>query len=158
MTTTIPVYAISFLLVLLVALSGMRFRPDTWYAALRKPPGLPPNWIFPVVWSLLYLVMAWAAARIWPLPVTATWLLAVGLYGAQLLVNAAWSWLFFSRHRPGLALWDLTALLLLVCLTTWQFALLDPWAAALMIPYIVWLGLAWYLNAAVWWLNRQTTI
>lgn len=154
MISTIAAYAVSFGLVLLVALSGMRFRPDAWYTALRKPPGLPPNWVFPVAWTLLYLMMAWAAALVWLQPASTTWLWAMGLYGAQLLANAAWSWLFFGRHRAGLALWDLTALLLLACLTTWQFAQLDLWAAGLMMPYLAWLGLALYLNATVWWLNR----
>ncbi len=150
------VYALSLIVVALVAASGARFRPDAWYAALEKPPGLPPNWVFPLVWSILYVLMAIAAAWIWQAPDSPDRSIALWLYAAQLLANAIWSWLFFGRHRIGLALIDLMILLVLATLTTWAFKRVEFAAAVLLWPYLLWLLVALYLNSAVLWLNPRT--
>lgn len=146
----------SLLLAFAAAATGALFRPDAWYARLRKPIGLPPRWVFPVVWSLLYTLMAVAAARIFSASDSPERSLALALYGAQLLVNAAWSWLFFGCHRPLAALFDLGLLLLLISLSAMVFARVDTIAATLFIPYWLWLCTALYLNAAIWRLNRPT--
>lgn len=150
------VYVLSIMLVALVAASGARFRPDAWYTALEKPPGLPPNWVFPLVWSILYVLMAIAASWIWLAPESPARTVALWLYGAQLVANGAWSWLFFGRHRIGQALLDLLTLLTLTALTTWAFMRVDFTAGILLWPYLAWLLVALYLNSAVWWLNRRT--
>lgn len=149
------IYALSLIMVALVAASGARFRPDDWYLALNKPPGLPPNWVFPLVWSILYVLMAIAATWIWLAPDSSARTTALWLYATQLLANAAWSWLFFGRHRIGLALLDLVALLLLTALTARAFMQLDFVAGILLWPYLLWLLVALYLNSTVWWLNRR---
>lgn len=145
----------SLVLTWAAAATGALFRPDTWYASLRKPPGLPPPWVFPAVWSMLYLLMAISAALVYVSPGGTVHDLALGAYGLQLAANAAWSWLFFGRHRPLAALLDLIALVLLVALTFALFAQIDALAASLLLPYLIWLCVALYLNAAVWWLNRS---
>lgn len=139
-------------LVVLAALAGSAFQPSEWYAGLRKPPLTPPNWIFGPVWSFLYLCIALAAWLVWRTRRGATTPLA--LWASQLLLNALWSLLFFGLHRPGLALLELAVLLALVVATTAAFFQVRSLAGALLVPYVVWVGFAFYLNAGIWYLNR----
>ncbi|WP_455383962.1 TspO/MBR family protein [Acidihalobacter prosperus] len=149
-----PTLLASLMLVAAVAASGGRFRPDAWYATLRKPPGLPPRSVFPAVWTVLYLLMAVAAARIYAAPADPLRIPALTLYGAQLVANAVWSWMFFGRHSPLAALLDLSALFVLLTFTLVLFLRLDVAAGVKLLPYWLWLLVAFYLNAAVWWMNR----
>lgn len=155
MSLIIPLL-LSLILVTAVAASGARFRPDAWYEALRKPPGLPPKWIFPVVWTLLYVMMAIAAALIWVQPESPVRSIGLIFYAIQLVANAAWSWLFFGRRRMDLALVDLALLIALVSLTTSYFLKLSTLAGGLLLPYLIWLLIALYLNSSVWWLNAAS--
>ncbi len=145
---------ISLAITLLVATTGSLFRPDAWYARLQKPKGTPPSWVFPVVWTLLYILMAFSAALIYLHPASPLRLVGLFLYAAQLLSNAAWSWLFFGRHRVLWALLDLVLLMGLVLACLIVFALIRPLAAWLLLPYLLWLCVALYLNAATYRLNR----
>lgn len=147
------VAVVSLAFTLAAASVGSIFRPDAWYAALRMPKETPPPWVFPVVWTILYILMAFSAALIFVLPATPLRSLALLLYGGQLLANAAWSWIFFGRHQIFWALLDLLLLLLLVIACCIVFALLDAWAAWLLLPYLLWLLVALYLNATTWRLN-----
>jgi translocator protein len=130
---------------------GSRHRPGAWYAALRKPRWTPPGWIFAPVWSVLYTAMAVAAWLVWrsagPGP-------ELVLFAVQLALNAAWSWIFFGRHRPGLALADIVALWLAIAATLLAFRHARPLAAWLLVPYLAWVAFAAALNAALWRLNR----
>ncbi|MGK9449862.1 TspO/MBR family protein [Acidithiobacillus caldus] len=149
------VATISLALTLAVASSGSLFRPDAWYERLRKPRLMPPGWVFPVVWTVLYVLMALAAAEIfvhYDAPLR-PW--ALTLYALQLIANALWSWLFFKLHRPLWALWDLILLWLLVLACILVFAAIATRAALLLMPYGFWLLIALYLNAATWVLNRK---
>jgi tryptophan-rich sensory protein len=139
-------------LVACAAAFGATFQPGAWYEALRKPPGNPPNWVFGPVWTALYVAIAVAAWRVWRAQPGAS--PAIVLWAAQLVLNAAWSWLFFGLERPGLALLDITALLALLVATTAAFLAVDRTAGLLFAPYVAWVGYATYLNAAIWWLNR----
>ncbi|WP_308389267.1 TspO/MBR family protein [Acidithiobacillus sp. AMEEHan] len=147
-------YLVSLLLSFATAATGARFRPDEWYQSLRKPSVTPTPWVFPVVWTVLYVAMALAAAQIWLAPASPLRSLALLLYALQLLANGAWSWIFFGLHRVRTALLDLSALFLLVLLDTLLFFSLQTIAGILLLPYLLWLAIAWYLNAGVWWLNR----
>jgi tryptophan-rich sensory protein len=129
---------------------GSRFLPGDWYAQLHKPPFNPPNWIFAPVWSVLYAVMAVAAWRVWRQRGIDR---AIGLWLAQLVLNAAWSWLFFGRHWLGGALIEIVALLALVVATTVAFWRRDRPAGWMMLPYAAWVGFATVLNASLWYLN-----
>lgn len=147
-------FIVSTLITFMAAVTGGRFRPDAWYAGLAKPPGLPPPWVFPVVWTALYFMMAVAAALIYGAADSPARTGGLVLYAAQLGANAAWSWLFFGRRAVFGALLDLLLLIVLVALTTVVFFPLSFWAGLLLVPYLVWLFIALYLNAAVWVLNR----
>ncbi|MDA3913889.1 TspO/MBR family protein [Oleiagrimonas sp.] len=138
------------LLVAIVATLGSLFPPGDWYAALQQPFFTPPNLVFPIAWTLLYLTMAFAAWRVW-LRVGLD--VAMGLWGAQLVANAAWSWIVFGRHALGWGLIDIVLLLVLIVVTMVAFFRRDRGAGWLMLPYLAWVGFATVLNAALWHLN-----
>jgi benzodiazapine receptor len=98
-------------LVAAAALIGGQFQTGAWYEALRKPAWTPPDLVFPIVWSALYVMIAVAGWRVWRAPAGRTRTIALALWGGQLVLNAAWSWIFFGLHRPGWALLELIALL-----------------------------------------------
>jgi benzodiazapine receptor len=146
---------VCFLLCFAAAAFGASFPPGAWYAELVKPPYTPPNWVFAPVWTVLYILMSIAAYRVWQ---------AAGSLGAarsqalwfvaQLVLNAAWSALFFGLHLNGLALVEIVTLWLTIVMTIAQFAKKSWSAAALLLPYLAWVSVATYLNAGLWWLNR----
>lgn len=138
-------------LVAAAALLGGMSAPDAWYAALQKPSFNPPNWIFGPAWTLLYVLMAVAAWRVYRV---AGFGLAIGLWLAQLLINAIWSPLFFALHRIDLALIDIVVLDILVIATIIVFFRRDRIAGWLMTPYLAWIAFATSLNAAIWTLNQ----
>jgi benzodiazapine receptor len=140
------------LTLLVGAVDGLLTAPAirTWYLALARPPGTPPNWLFGPVWTVLYAMIAVAAWLIWQKPWHRRALL---LWGWQLLANALWTPIFFSLHLIGVALLEVLVLVLLGGLTTVAFACLSRPAALLMLPYLAWTCYAAYLNAGFWWLN-----
>jgi benzodiazapine receptor len=129
---------------------------ETWYPTLAKPSWNPPPWIFGPVWTTLYLLMGFAAWRIWRLgwdgPAVRA---ALGFFALQLLFNLAWSFLFFGFQRLDLALIEIIVLLALVGVTTLRFLSLDRLAGWLLLPYLLWTAFASVLNATIWWLNRS---
>ncbi len=136
---------ISLGVALAAASTGGIFRPGQWYAALRKPLLTPPNWAFPLVWGLLYVLMAVAAWRVWEAggPAAAV---ALGVYAGHLVLNAAWSWLFFGLKRIDLALAEVVAFWLSILAVIWLFAPFDRVAAWLLVPYHGWVTIAAILN------------
>ena len=125
------------------------------FAALAQPPLSPPGWVFPVVWTILYLLMGWASFLIWKSGAPqAAKKRALGPYGVQLAANFVWPLLFFRAGLYGFALIWLVILLVLVAETMLAFGRIDRRAAWLLAPYFLWLLFAAYLNAGVWLLNR----
>ena len=143
--------AVSLALVGIAALSGVQFQPGAWYEALRKPPLTPPNWIFPPVWTALYVAIAVAGWLVWR--ARGDRAVPIALWGAQLALNALWSFLFFGLHRPGLALAEIAVLLAVIAATIAACARVRPLAGALLLPYAAWVAFASYLNAGIWYLN-----
>ncbi|MEM9996710.1 MAG: TspO/MBR family protein [Bacteroidota bacterium] len=139
--------------VALVATAGARFEPGAWYAALDKPAWTPPNWLFPVAWTVLYLLIAVAGWLVWREVGVAGAKGAFTVYGVQLVLNAAWSWLFFGRHDMGLAFLDIAGLWLAIALTLLFFWSIKPLAGALLVPYLLWVTYAAALNLALWRMN-----
>jgi len=123
------------------------------YASLIQPPLAPPSWVFPVVWTLLYILMGIAAYRVWVTDDPGRER-ALTLYGVQLLFNFFWPQIFFSVRLYGLALIWIIVLWVLVLLTQRRFARIDRTTGLLMLPYLLWVTFAVYLNAGVWYLNR----
>lgn len=127
---------------------------STWYPTLNKPAWNPPSWVFGPVWSLLYLMMAIAAWRIWRQPDAPIRRSALAWYFAQLALNALWSCLFFGLRNPGFAFAEVLVLWVALVVTLVKFARIDRIAAGLWLPYLAWVSFASVLNGTVWWLNR----
>jgi tryptophan-rich sensory protein len=136
------------------AFVGSRFRPGPWYAALAKPTWNPPNWVFAPVWSVLYVAIAVAGWLYWRNASSGA-VLALSLWGAQLVLNASWSWLFFGLHSPALALVDISLLLVAIAFFIVLAHPISTAAAWLFVPYGVWVSFATALNVAIWHLNRS---
>lgn len=120
----------------------------------QQPPLSPPQWVFPVVWGVLYALMGFSAARIYLQPQSNMQRKGLNLFVVQLVVNFFWTLLFFNAQAYGFTfLWLilLWVLVLGMILTFWK---VDPLAAKLQIPYLLWLTFAAYLNFGVWLLNR----
>ena len=119
------------------------------YRQAAKPLFTPPDWLFPVVWTVLYLLMGIGMGRVWRRGgTTAAW-----IYGGQLVLNVLWCLLFFPMAAYGAAFWLLCLLLGTVLLMVWLFALRDRGAALLQLPYVLWLCFALVLNGAVALMN-----
>lgn len=131
--------------------AGVFFRPGQWYKDLDKPNWTPPNWLFPVIWVALYVLMALAAARIAALPDND---LALGLWGLQITINTLWSGVFFGLHRMLTGAIIVLGLWLAVVATTVMFWALDVWAGLMLVPYLIWGSFALALNTSVWLRNR----
>lgn len=136
------------------AVSGMLFKPGTWYAGLDKPSWTPPNWAFPVVWLILYISMSVAAARVALAPGAA---LLLALWAVQIAFNTLWSGVFFGLRNIRAALLIMAALFASVLVTTVAFWQADRIAGGLMALYLAWLAVAFALNASVWRRNPQTS-
>jgi len=123
------------------------------FSALRQPPLSPPGFLFPIVWTILYLLMGAGAAIVYlsGSPVQGK---ALKVYGLQLVVNFFWSIIFFAFGARLLALLWILLLLFLVIKMIMLFHKAVPLAAYLQIPYLLWILFATYLNAGVWFLNR----
>ena len=139
--------------VCLVALTGIQFEPGSWYATLRKPPLTPPNWVFPVAWTLLYLMIALAGWLAWQYQAGRPRHQAFICYGMQLFLNASWSWVFFGQHWMVVGFFNILLLLLAIAANITLFLRLSRLAALLLVPYLIWVGFALYLNIGIAWLN-----
>ena len=124
------------------------------YKELDRPPLSPPGWVFPVVWSALYLLMGYASYRVLesgaePAKIRKAWI----FYGLQLAANFLWPLLFFGGQMYLAALILLTLLWVLILLTIRAFSEAEEAAGDLLIPYILWVTFAWYLNLGIFLLN-----
>jgi benzodiazapine receptor len=126
---------------------------NPWFDALIKPGFMPPGWVFGAVWTLLYVALGLALAMILHARGARGRSLAVGLFLAQLLLNFAWSPVFFGMHRVGLALLLVLAMLGLSLAATLRFARIRAAAAWLMVPYCAWLVFASLLTYQIGQLN-----
>lgn len=124
------------------------------YAALNRPPLSPPGWLFPVVWTVLFLLMGASSYKVWASggPEQAI-RRALVLYGVQLAVNFLWPFFFFSLGAYGLAFAWLALLWVLIVATMAAFRRLSSPASWMLAPYLAWMTFAGYLNLGVWVLN-----
>ena len=136
-------------------LSGWLSREGTtvFGQTATQPPLSPSAWVFPVVWTVLYALMGISAARISLAPPSQARSRGLNLFIAQLIVNFFWSLIFFNAQAYGFAVLWLILLWVLVFWMILTFYKVDPPAAYLQIPYLLWLTFAAYLNIGVWYLN-----
>jgi translocator protein len=121
-----------------------------WYPTLIKPSWNPPSWLFAPVWTILFIMMAFAAWLVWKAGNSRA---AMILWGGQLALNLAWSFLFFGARSPMLGLIEIAFLWLSIAATIFLFAQKSRVAAYLMVPYLCWVSFATALNAAIVMLN-----
>lgn len=132
----------------------------TWYKTIRKPSWNPPDWVFGPVWSVLYALMAVSAwlvqreARANP-AVASEGALALGAWVHQLVLNVAWSWVFFGRRQIGPGLGVLAALWSAIVETIALSSRVSKKGALLLVPYLAWTTFAGVLNFRVWQLNKK---
>jgi benzodiazapine receptor len=133
------------------AATGAIFSPGDWYERLNKPSWIPPNWAFPVTWTVLYILIAASATRI--AAIDGAIGLPLAFWALQIVMNALWSPIFFGLHRIRAGMLVLVFLWLSVAATLWSFARIDPIAGAMIAPYLLWVTIAGALNLSVWRLN-----
>jgi benzodiazapine receptor len=145
--------ALAYAVAALGAIASVSAGP--FYAQLVRPDWAPPAWLFGPMWSTLYALMAIAAWMVWRQGrQTGTAVaVALGLYLAQLAVNALWSWLFFTWRQGALAFGEVVVLWLLILATLIAFWRIKPIAGMLLIPYLAWVTLATALTWSVWRAN-----
>lgn len=137
--------------VFLTALSGAKYSPGPWYEKLNKPSWQPPNWLFPIAWSILYVMIAISGWLIWKEVGAVT--LPLIVYGIQLVLNFMWSWLFFGKKRMDLALFEVGLLWLSIVALVVLFYPINATAAWLLLPYLAWVSFAAFLNFTMLRLN-----
>lgn len=126
---------------------------EPWYAALEKPGFNPPGWVFGPVWTTLYVLMGYALWRVWSAALQPARSRAMLAFFIQLALNLAWSGAFFFMQSLGLGLIVIVCLLTAIIVTMRLFSRLDSLAAALFVPYVLWVGFATILNLSIFLLN-----
>lgn len=121
------------------------------YRGLDQPPFAPPSWVFGPVWTVLYVLIAVAGWLSWRAAGVDA---ATGWWVAQLVLNAAWTPIFFAAGAYGWALVEILVLLAVLAVTVAVLRRRSTTAAWLMAPYVAWVGFATLLNASIWWLDR----
>ena len=124
-----------------------------WYVALAKPALTPPGWLFPVAWTMLYVLLGLALAMVLHARGARRRGLAITLFAAGFALNLAWTPIFFGAHRVAAALVVIGAMLAIGIATTIVFARIRPVAAWLMVPYLVWISFAGVLTWRIGQLN-----
>jgi tryptophan-rich sensory protein len=143
-------FVICALLTAVAAVSGAMFMPGPWYETLVKPSWTPPNWLFAPVWTTLYVMIAIAGGLAWRNDLSRG---TSVIWGVGLVLNAAWSYIFFGQHLIGVALADIVLLwcaILAFIVTAWTY---DRRASLLFVPYLAWVSLATALNFTIWRMN-----
>lgn len=126
---------------------------NRWFDALEKPALMPPGWLFGVAWTILYILMGLALAIVLHARGAKGRGPAIVLFLVQLLMNLAWSPLFFRAHQVGSALVLILALIVVVAITIWLFGRIRRVAGLLLLPYLAWLAFASFLNYEIGRLN-----
>src|SRR5262245_6249140 len=149
--------AIAIVAVMATLISGQfaTFQSLPWYEQLAKPSFTPPSWVFAEVWATLYAMMAYALFRVLRMHERSPERnLALMLFFVMLVLNAAWSWMFFGARSPLLGLINIVPQLLLTIATIAIFWKVNKIAALCLVPLGGWVAVAAVLNFAIWWLNR----
>ena len=142
-----------FLVTCLAAAStGGLFPPDEWYRHLKKSRLNPPDWLFPVAWTVLYIVIAFVGMRIAILAAGKPY--AIALWSLQITLNTIWTPVFFGLRRISLAMVFMVLLWISVFAMVLSYAYIDLICASLLVPYLIWVSFAAFLNFQVLVLNR----
>ncbi|MEO0342624.1 MAG: TspO/MBR family protein [Pseudomonadota bacterium] len=149
---TVLLFFIFLAACLSAATTGAVFQPDEWYETLKKPSWTPPNWLFPLAWTILYIAIAIAGTRLALLPNAG---LALALWALQIALNTLWTPIFFGVRDIWLGLIIIFALWLAVLICTIVFFSFEFVAGILFAPYAVWVSYAAALNLSIYLKNPQ---
>jgi benzodiazapine receptor len=148
-----PWVALAAFIVLVIAvgtLIGLQSTPGAWYDGLNKPPFNPPSWVFAPVWTILYVMIAVAGWRIWMIDAKSP---PMVIWVVQMLLNWAWSPVFFVAEMPWTAFAVIAAMWLAIVAFIFTARRYDPLAAWLFVPYLAWVSFAGLLNGSIAVLN-----
>jgi tryptophan-rich sensory protein len=126
----------------------------TWYAALKKPSFTPPNWIFGPVWIGLFILMGISLFLVWKRQGHPHFKTALVFFCVQLILNVLWSVAFFGLRWPLLGFIDIVLLWLAILLTIRHFWKVSRFSGTLLLPYLLWVSFAAFLNFYLWIQNR----
>jgi len=127
---------------------------NSWYVGINKPIFNPPGWIFGPVWTVLYTLMGVSAGVIWNQGTDQKRVkTALSVFGIHLLLNGAWSLIFFGLQQPMWAFFEIIILFISILYFTNLFYRIKPIAGWIQVPYILWVSFASVLNGAIAWLN-----
>lgn len=128
-----------------------------WYANLKQPKLTPPNWLFPIVFGILNILIGISGYRVWKklggfhLKNYDLW----SVYTIQLIINFLWPFLFFVMHNIFISLIDVALLVVCIIINIYHFYYTDNISAYLLLPYLAWMCVATYFNFMLWRLNRE---
>ncbi|MBX3006853.1 MAG: tryptophan-rich sensory protein [Melioribacteraceae bacterium] len=125
----------------------------TWYASLNRPSFSPPNWVFGPVWTSLYILLGISFFLIWKESSSPKRNQAIKIFAIQMLLNFAWSFIFFYFNMIGIALIEIILLWFSIFAMIYLFYKIKPLAAYLNIPYLLWVSFATILNVGYYFLN-----
>lgn len=126
----------------------------TWYATLKKPPFNPPDWVFAPVWTSLFILMGVSAYLVWHKGLQNKEVkVSLSIFGVQLVLNVLWSFLFFGLQSPIYAFAEIAILWAAIVLTVINFYRISRTAGLLLLPYIIWVTFAAFLNFSIWRMN-----
>lgn len=132
---------------------GARFQPGDWYAQLAKSPLTPPGWVFPIAWTTLYIAIGVALYVMLIHTSGRERRIPLAVFVIQLVLNGAWSWLFFGCHAVTAALIEIGVLWISIVAMGFSFARYSRFAGKLLLPYLAWVSFAAYLNFEIWRAN-----
>ena len=155
--TNLPVYAVAIAIPMAVGILSALLTKDSMgvYGELNSPPLSPPAPVFPIVWSILFLLMGISSGMVYVrrernMDSTKK---ALGFYAVSLVINFSWSIIFFNLQAAFLAFLVLLALIYFIIRTILEYRKVYPIASYLQIPYLIWVIFAGYLNGGIWLLN-----
>lgn len=150
-------YSIAIAIPVTIGVASAALTKDSmWvYSQLNTPPLAPPSWLFPMVWTILFILMGVSSAMLYTKRERNPDAAKKGLlyYGVSLVLNFSWSIVFFNLQAAFFALLVLIALLYCIVRTILEYRKVWPAAAYLQIPYALWVLFAGYLNVGIWLLN-----
>lgn len=150
-----PAMVASGITAAVIIVGGATTNVGRWYQELRKPPWNPPTWLFGPAWAVILSLAGWAGALAWNNAATPDQRLRVGvLFGINIACHLLWSPLFFNLRRPDWALIEVPFLWLSILALVIGVAPLSSAASLLLVPYLLWVTFAAYLNLTIVRLNR----
>lgn len=150
----IPKLMVSLIIVFIVgAIGSVATSPQipVWYATLARPAWAPPNWLFPVVWTILYILIGISLFLVWRKGLESKQALVV--FAVQLGLNLLWSLVFFGLHSIVGGLVIILMLWMAILANIIVFYRISRWAGLILLPYLVWVSIASYLNYSIYLLN-----